>query len=227
MRPRFALRGEFGGDGQPFSHYCPRRTALRLPLARCSRYRGLFASVIGDRLTDGVVLRLSAKSLERVKLLADSVSRGDVGATSEAARNVLADLRAHGLPFAPDALGGKGPRIDVSSTDFARVLWSLAGNLSGQPMAVDLSEALRVSERHALRRASSFLRRFCLSASSWREFMNALRLEMGAFFMSAPGARTEDVSRFLGFASPTGFCHAFQDAGLPSPQRIHHELRSV
>ena len=67
--------------------------------------------------------------------------------------------------------------------------------------------------------------RFHLSASSWREFLSCLRLEMGSFFMGAPNARTEDVSRYLGFSSPTSFCHALQDAGLPSPQTLQAELR--
>lgn len=183
-------------------------------------------SPIGEQLSDGVVLRLSATSFERIGQLANAVTTGDVRATRKAAGDVLRDLRAHGLPFAADALCDSGSEINASSTAFARVLWSIAGNLSNQPMAIDLSRALGVSERHALRCASQFFHQFHLSASSWREFLTCLRLEMGAFFMGAPGARTEDVSRFLGFASPTGFCHAFNDAGFMSPQQVRHELRA-
>jgi AraC-like DNA-binding protein len=176
-------------------------------------------SAIGERLSSGVVLRLSGDSLGRVSRLADAVTSGDVRVACENARDVLDDLRAYGLPLRSEAL--RAEEIDVSSTNFARTLWSLAGNLSGQPMAVDLSSALGVSERHALRCASQFFQTFHLSASSWREFINCLRLEMGSFFMRAPQARTETVSRFLGFSSPTSFCHAFHAAGLPSPQRLN------
>jgi AraC-like DNA-binding protein len=181
-------------------------------------------SAIGERLREGVVLHLSASSFARIERLAAALVVGDVDATLQIARDVLGDLRAEGLPFATSALGAFEGTVDPSSPEVARVLWQLAGRLSRQPMAIDLSRALGVSERHALRCASRYFQQFHLSASSWREFINCLRLEMGAFFMGAPRARTEDVSRFLGFSSPTSFCHAFHDASLPSPQRLQGEL---
>jgi AraC-like DNA-binding protein len=199
-------------------------------LTRSSDWLDLYwrnGSTIGERLRDGgAIVRLSAKSFAQIERLAGAVTSGDLHATHDAARDVLADLRAEGLPFAPEALAAPSvAKTDASSTDFARVLWTLASKLEHQPMAIDLSRALGVSERHALRCASRFFQQFHLSAASWREFINCLRIEMGAFFMGARGARTEDVSRFLGFASPTSFCHAFQDAGLMSPQRVQSELR--
>jgi AraC-like DNA-binding protein len=164
------------------------------------------------------VATLSARSLMRARTLASALEGDDrvvaVGALSE----LLGDLQALGLPFAT-------PSDDAKAGRFARTLWHRAMDLENQPMAVDLADALGVSERHALRQTSHFLRQFHLSASSWRELMQCLRLEMGSFFMSNPAARTEDVSRYLGFRSPTGFCHAFHDAGLPSPQAIHRDLR--
>jgi AraC-like DNA-binding protein len=166
-----------------------------------------------------VVATLSPRSIERASTLARALEGDDLHAVLFALAEVLAELRAQGVQVTPptaDDDGGAGR--------FAHLLWQRVMCLESQPMAVDIADALGVSERHALRQTSRFLQRFHLSASSWRELMQCLRLEMGTFFMSAPGARTEDVSRFLGFRSPTSFCHAFNDAGLPSPQAVHRDL---
>lgn len=201
-------------------------------LARSSDWVDLVwrnGSAIGERLPESVVLRLSPSAFERIGVLATALRRRDLPAVLGAARAVLADLRAEGLPFEPDALSEAAATAaaaaDRAAPEFARVLEPLITDLASQPMAVDLSRALAVCERQAMRRASQHFQRFHLSASSWREFMSCLRLEMGALFMSAEGARTEEVSRYLGFASPTSFCHAMKDAGLPSPQALQAELR--
>jgi hypothetical protein len=163
------------------------------------------------------VSTLSPRSLARARALAAAMEGNDLAVMMGALEGLLADLRAHGLFIT-------APSHDERAARFARTLWQRAMELERQPMAVDLASALGVSERHALRQASRYLERFHLSASSWRELMQCLRVEMGTFFMSARNATTEAVSRYLGFASPTGLCHAFQDAGLPSPQVVHHEL---
>lgn len=177
-------------------------------------------SVAGGALASAWHGELASSSLARVEALARALETRDVATTIATAREVLLELRAHGLPVEPDALD----RETDEAPDVARVLWDVAGDLTQQPMAIDLSRALGISERHALRCANRYFRQYCLSASSWREFIGALRVEMGTFFMGAAGARTEDVSRLLGFSSPTAFCHALEDAGLPSPQRLKKEL---
>ena len=147
-------------------------------------------SPIGERLTDGVVLRRSARSFERIERVASALTDNDVRATLENARDLFDDLRSQGLPFAPGALSESVGAVEASPSppELVQVLWRLVGKLSEQPMAIDLSRALGISERHALRCASRYFQQFHLSASSWREFINCLRLEMGAFFMGAPGA---------------------------------------
>jgi hypothetical protein len=165
------------------------------------------------------VAALSPRSIERARALARALEGDDVIAAVSALDVLLADLSSLGLRVAA------GERAGANGTGlFAHALWDCVMDLARQPMAVDLAETLGVSERHALRQTSGFLRRFHLSASSWREFLQCLRVEMGTFFMSVPRARTEDVSRFLGFCSPTSFCHAFHDAGLPSPRAVQREL---
>ena len=154
----------------------------------------------------------------RARTLARTLEGTNLASALGALSDLLGDLQALGFAFG-------APSDDAKAGRFARTLWHRAMDLESQPMAVDLADALGVSERHALRQTSQFLQQFHLSASSWRELMQCLRLEIGTFFMSNPNAKTEDVSRYLGFRSPTGFCHAFHDAGLPSPQTIHRDLR--
>ena len=74
------------------------------------------------------------------------------------------------------------------------------------------------------RRANDHFRRFHISVSSWRQYVQGMRVGLGSFFMSQRRARTEHVSRLLGFGSPTSFCHAFHDAGLPSPLAVQRQL---
>jgi AraC-like DNA-binding protein len=231
-RARFVLDGPLHvrkgdgallGRGHVHASSAFRRESGR-SLTRATDWLDLYwrnGSSLGDALSDGVVLRLSSQSFARVQRLAERLTELDAAASLTAASDVLGDLRAYGLPLASPCVH----EPPAHTPRFARVLWQLAGELRSQPMAVDLSRALGVSERHALRQASRYFQQFHLSASSWREFIRCLRLEMGAFFMGAPAARTEDVSAFLGFSSPTGFCHAFHDAGLPSPRKLRDELR--
>lgn len=165
------------------------------------------------------VIALSASSFERARALADAVRDGSFEPAMVTLATFCAELRSLGLG---------APIVTSTPPDpdqiFARMLWQRLMTLPDQPTAIDLAGALGVSERHALRRTSEYLRAFHLSASSWRELVQCLRIEMGTFFMGSPRARTEDVSRFLGFRSPTSFCHAFQHARLPSPQAVQREL---
>ena len=165
------------------------------------------------------VLVLSATSFERAKALASALRGGAFEPARAALGAFCAELRSLGLA-APVVTNAPPDPAQI----FARKLWRRLMTLPDQPMAIDLAGALGVSERHALRQTSHYLRAFHLSASSWRELVQCLRIEMGTFFMGAPRARTEDVSRFLGFRSPTSFCHAFQHAHLPSPQAVQREL---
>jgi AraC-like DNA-binding protein len=166
------------------------------------------------------LLVLPASSFERAKALASALTDGAFEPSLAALGAFFEDLRS---------LGIAAPAAPITTTSdparhFAQTLWRHLMTLPDQPMAVDLASALGVSERHALRQTSDYLRAFHLSASSWRELVQCLRIEMGTFFMGSPRARTEDVSRALGFRSPTSFCHAFQHAHLPSPQAVQREL---
>jgi hypothetical protein len=136
-------------------------------------------------------------------------------------------LRASGVPFERGAERAIMANVSAETHAFARALERTLNSPSARPMAVDLAHALGLGQRQALRRANDHFRAFHLTVTNWREYMIGMRLALGAFFSTAPGARTETVSRFVGFGSPVSFCHALHAAGLPSPQDLQRQYRDI
>ena len=150
---------------------------------------------------------------------------GPEAAARSAAGDVLDVLRASGAPLERDAIASIARDVPDQAHAFARALERSFGREGEQPMAVDLSRELGVGERQIHRRASDHFRRFHLSVSSWREYVTGIRISVGTFLMSAPDARSESVARYLGYSSPSAFCHALRDHDLPSPQAIQRAAR--
>ena len=179
----------------------------------------------GGTIAHDVRLGPSPLTTARLHRLADALA--DVDATRScvctAADDVIAALRAEGFPFLPTA-SLSDLRNDTPEQRLAEAVEQSLAPLSSQPSSVDLSRALGVGEHHALRRTNEHFRQFYFSVRGWREYLRRRRIDLGAFFMGRPDARTEDVARALGFRSPTSFCHAFQAAGLPSPRAVQHHL---
>lgn len=164
--------------------------------------------------------RLTSADHARAVRLGEEMATSDTPAAIARLRDVFAMLRAYGVPTA-DVPTTQEP---TAAHRFANALERTVFPLSARPMAVDLARELGVSERHALRQANTFFETYYASGSTWREYIHAMRVGLGPFFMSHPRARTESVSRLLGFSSPTSFCHALHQAGLPSPTAIQQEL---
>lgn len=177
---------------------------------------------VGDPFVRDVRLALSTGAMSTLRRLAEALA--DRAAPTEsldaAASDVVDVLRAEGFPLSPEAV----PAADAETRRLAAAVESSLASFATQPTSLDLSRALGVGEHHALRRANAWFRRFYFSVHGWREYLRVRRLDLGAFFMGRPGARTEDVARALGFRSPTSFCHAFQTAGLPSPRAVQSLL---
>lgn len=107
---------------------------------------------------------------------------------------------------------------------FGRALAELMGGMSDRTMRVDLSQALGCSERTVTRLAAEYFRTLHLSVDGWRDYIVNLRLWLAVAAMGSVGARTEVVSRSLGFKSPVALCHAFAAARLPSPGGLRNHL---
>jgi AraC-like DNA-binding protein len=134
---------------------------------------------------------------------------------------VLAALASFGLPVARE---GAKRAVEPGHHRFARALEATVFPLTARPMTVDLCRALGLGERQTTRLANDFFARFFVTAPGWRGYVRGMRLEIGVVLASNPRATTERVSRALGFASPTALCHAFQSAGMPSPQEVRRQL---
>lgn len=177
---------------------------------------------VGAPLAHDVRLAPSKAAVSRLRCLATLLADRDAPPASldTAASEVVEALRAEGFPLVADAV----PAADAATRRLASAVESSLRSFASQPTSADLADALGVGEHHALRRANAWFRRFYFSVNGWREYLRVRRLDLGAFFMGRPDARTEDVARTLGFRSPTSFCHAFKAGGLPSPRAVQSWL---
>lgn len=169
-------------------------------------------SALGRALAHDDLLNLSAKGQAALVDLAHAMRAND--RPVDALRNALAALAAAGVPLVPNV---QFTPPTTGEIEVARAIEQTVFPLTARPMAVDLARALGIGERQALRRVNAFIEKYYASGSTWRGYVHAMRIGLSAFFMSHPHATTEHVSKLLGFASPTSFCHALQQAGLPSP----------
>lgn len=103
---------------------------------------------------------------------------------------------------------------------FAEALNEVLTPMSRNPATTDLADRLACSERQVRRMASNYFRRLHVTVSSWRDYVAGLRFSLGGIAMSHAGARTDAVAAWLGFASASSFCHAFQRVALPAPRRF-------
>lgn len=139
------------------------------------------------------------------------------------ARELAMALSSVGVPIWPDApLAAKA--VPARHRAFAHALERTLFPLAAQPMSVDLERTLSVSPRQVQRLTAEYFKRYYVTAIGWRQFVHGMRLEVGVFLASNPTSTTETLANALGFASPTALCHAFHDAGIPSPQSIKREL---
>jgi AraC-like DNA-binding protein len=179
-------------------------------------------SSVGDAMPRDVHLGASPAAAASLRRLASLLADRDAPEPSleRAASDAIGALRAEGFPLGADA----PLAAQADARRLAMAMETSLGGFASQPTALDLSRALGVGEHHALRRANEWFRRFYFGVSGWREYLRRRRLDLGAFFMGRPDARTEDVARALGFRSPTSFCHAFHEARLPSPRAVQSAL---
>jgi hypothetical protein len=184
-------------------------------------------SAVGNMLAAGGSFTVPASGRAAFGELIEAMSLGESRRAHRAAIATIDVLRASGMPFDLEAERALSTDLPAQAHAFARALERSVNGLSTQPMALDLANALGVGERQALRRASEHFRAFHLTIATWRQYMVGVRLAAGAFFSAAPGARTETVSKLVGFGSPVSFCHALHTARLPSPQELQRQYRDI
>ena len=151
-------------------------------------------------------------------LCADTHGAADgAAALSEPIARALAVLREIGVPLEPIAAPDLIEPVPDEVRALGRAMDLALSGLHLRPMSVDLEHRLAQSERQLRRRVADFNLRYGFNAEGWRDSVNRRRLMVGAAFMTAPRASTVGVAKALGYSSPTAFCRALDQAGLPSP----------
>jgi AraC-like DNA-binding protein len=172
---------------------------------------------------------LTVRTLAHVNEVSEKIALADAETTHvpSAIADILARLRAEGLPFEPLEASDLVERTDPTMCRLSTVMGAALSRLSQNPASVDLELAFGASRRTIGRLVETFLHRYRLNGSSWRPFRDRWRLVAAAVLMSGAGARTEEIARIVGYGSANAFCHAFAQAGLPSPGRVRAALHAL
>jgi AraC-like DNA-binding protein len=131
---------------------------------------------------------------------------------------LLDAARASGLPFerlsAGDLASDAPPLGDQR---LAHAMGDALTRLDAHPAIEEVGDALGWNVRTVHRRIAAIAERYVLPWAHWRSALHHTRVVHAIRLLAAPGATTEGVARATGFRSPTALCHAFANAGLPSP----------
>jgi hypothetical protein len=160
-----------------------------------------------------VVDRLERRDIARLANAAVGLDGPD---PSRATCEIIEILRAVGLAFdRPDlrALRGEDDRLQPLQTAISNTLASL----ERRPTIEDVESGTGWNARRVHRGVEALAKAYKLSWRHWREGLHQARLLHALRLLSASGATTDLVSRLTGFRGPVPLCHAFAEAGLPSP----------
>ena len=164
------------------------------------------------------VARLDRSAVNVVVAMADALETcRDVRRAAQLLADLSALLASRGAPLTAVSTADLVEPVPSAVLHLSNALDGVLSSLDGGPALVDLDGALGLSSRQLNRVVSEFNRRAGFNSLGWRDTRNRRRLLVGASLMTAARARTERVARAMGYASPTSFCHAFAQAGLPSP----------
>jgi hypothetical protein len=175
-------------------------------------------------------LRVASADFFRVReAVAATVSAGrDTTRAATAVVALFEVLRAQGLVSTRPDVGDLARPVDPIVVR-AGVAIDVALSTPGMtPGSVDIERYLARSPaqtRRIVRQYADALRMH--GASSWRDMLHVWRAFVGAALMTAGRATTEGVAHLLGYGSPVAFCHAFAQAGLPSPGRLGAFVRQL
>jgi AraC-like DNA-binding protein len=166
--------------------------------------------------------KLGTADVERLRALADTMADSwnepeVLASTVERAWNVLVAAGA-----VKDRLEARELREPVPRglSALSRALCDVGGRMQAGPTIVDVESRLGMSRRHVARLFQDMASRYGVDGASWRQTIDLWRLRSAVALLTHPDARTAQVARAVGYASPEALCHAFARAGLPSPGRI-------
>lgn len=148
--------------------------------------------------------------------LADAMEvAGPIGPT------VAAGLRALTEGVVPPSVveGALRHRPEAEMVAVARAVERLSVRLAERPAITDVARELGIDVKRASELAVRYFRRYHATVDGWRQYLNGLRLELGASAMRSGRFEAAEVARLLGFTNASSFSHAFQRAGWPAPSQ--------
>lgn len=178
--------------------------------------------------------RLRGRSLEAATSIAVALAEEGTAALA-VLRDVMPtaarSLAALGLPldadgFAPELAQG----VDADMQRLFDAIDATLTRMDDGPAVVELEAQLGWSRRTVSRRTTDLHARYGLSGvdgQSWRAVRDFYRLLLGTIFASHPDITTRQLATVLGYASPDALCHAFANAGLPSPGSVKKLRRAA
>jgi hypothetical protein len=139
-------------------------------------------------------------------------------------------LKAEGLPVDPVGVAVvlREPQLAEEQAT-ADALDATLSSLDRGPSLVSLEQQLGTCRRNVVRRVSNMHARHALEAfgrTDFRSMRDYYRLVVGTVLASHPQATTGTLASMLGYTSPHALCHAFANAGLPSPLALGRALRA-
>jgi hypothetical protein len=139
--------------------------------------------------------------------------------------DVLLRFAADGLPFDPGGLADDVQRAGRDPEEQALIdaIDETLSRLDAGPAVIELEGKLGRARRTVSRRASALHERYGLSGLagvSWRSVRDFYRVLLGAILATHPRMTTRVLASTLGYGSAEALCHAFANAGLPSPGAI-------
>ena len=105
-------------------------------------------------------------------------------------------------------------------------LFPTVENLSEQPMLVDVTERVDVTDRQARRDVIKMQQEFDLFDRGFRETVHRWRLTAAVLLLSAKDLSATEVAAAVGYGSLTAMGRAFKKANLPTPTRVRRQLRA-
>jgi len=167
--------------------------------------------------------RLGPRDHERIAALARTFDRD---ASVDTMVTLLDIVRSVGVPLERLTRGDvEHGAAQPEQQALADAVTTSLSHLEGLPAIEEVSDALGLPQRTVNRRLRAMADEYNLSWTHWRSALHQTRVLTAIRLLAAPGATTELVARLSGFRSPTGLCHAFAEAGLPSPGVLARSAR--
>lgn len=126
--------------------------------------------------------------------------------------------------MSPSALLEFGADEEEAPARAQEALFPTVEHLSEQPMLVDVTDRVAVTDRQARRDVIKMQQEFDLFDRGFRETVHRWRLTASALLLSAKDLSVSQIATAVGYGSLTAMGRAFKKANLPTPSQVRRQL---